>query len=133
MNQSPAIARYPVQSFYGVRRLSRSSDGPHIERVYMSTRRIVYLSAVLMGGIIVVPAFAAPFYIIQKDTRYTQVDGNAPTVATGFDLFATVTTPGTFDGGTVTKPGGGTLTLSNTGTQLQFGSGVITNQTTFTN
>ena len=78
------------------------------------------------------PVFAAPFYIIQKDTRYTQTSGAGPTTPDGFDFFATVTTPGSFDGGTAMVPvTNQVLPLANQGAQLQFGSGVIASQATF--
>ena len=94
------------------------------------TRILSAMAAFMFLGTL--PIFAAPFYIIQKDTRYTQTSGAAPTTPDGFDFFATVTTPGSFDGGTTTVPvTNQVLPLANQGTQLQFGSGVIAGQTTF--
>src|SRR5689334_20588194 len=88
------------------------------------------LTLILMGS---ATASASPFFIVQKDTRYTQTAGSAPTTPTGYDFFATVTSPGTFDGGTVTVPvTSQLLSLTSSGASLQFGSGVITDQSTFT-
>lgn len=78
----------------------------------------------------ITPAFGSTaFYIIQKDTRFTQTSTAAPTTPDNFDFFATVSPDATFDGGTVTGPGAfGTQTLSNLGTELQYGSGIIATQ-----
>src|SRR5690349_10858540 len=95
----------------------------------MGTVRVSILVIICLGA---APLFASPFFIIQKDTRYTQTGTSAPTTVDSYDFFATVTTPGAFDGATVTVPvNNSLLTLALGGGQLQFGSGVVTSQSSF--
>jgi hypothetical protein len=92
----------------------------------------VFTGAVIYYACSAAPVFGAPFYIVQKDIRYLQTSTAAPTTSNGFDMFLTVTTPGTFDGGTVMTPGSaGTETLSPVGSNLQFGSGVLSDGSAF--
>ena len=67
---------------------------------------------------------------IQRDTGYIQT---APTTPDFSDFIATVTTLGTFDGGTVTVPvNNNLLTLALGSRKLQFGSGMVTSQSSYT-
>jgi hypothetical protein len=115
--------------------LLEKTGGLPPEEKYMSSHRAfckdlcAFVTAIIT---LIVPAFGSPFLILQKDQRFTQTGPGAPGPADGFDLFFTVTSPGSFDGGTVTKPSGaGTATLSPSAGNLQFGSGVITSPAAF--
>src|SRR5262249_24160407 len=90
-----------------------------------------WFTIVLLTGA-AIPLSSAPFFVIQKDTRYVQCSSAAPSTPAGFDLFATVMTPGVFDGGTVTVPvNNNVLPLSPSGSNIRFASGVIASQSAF--
>jgi hypothetical protein len=94
--------------------------------------RYFLFTLVLLTGA-AIPLSSAPFFVIQKDIRYVQSSSAAPTTPVGFDLFATVMTPGVFDGGTVTVPVNNNVQpLSPSGANIRFASGVIGSQSIFT-
>jgi hypothetical protein len=91
----------------------------------------MFTAAFLTYGL-TTPVLGARFCIVQKDIRYLQASNAAPTESNGFNLFFTVLTPGVFDGGTVMTPGSaGTETLFPTGSNLQFGLGVLADGSAF--
>jgi hypothetical protein len=90
---------------------------------HLSKPKPCAFAVALICGCFSIPAFSTPFYIVEKDILFLQNSTAAPVATNGSAVTLSVTTPGSFDGGTVNTPGSaGTKTL---GPGLIFQSGLL--------